>query len=163
MRGVAVEGEALDPAMRSLQDRPAGRLVDTPRFHADEAVLDEIEPADAVPAAGFVQALEQRGGREMFAIYRDRIAAFEGDFDTFGFVGRGLGGDGAAEHELLGLDPWVLQHLALGGDVEEVGVDRKRRLTALVPGDRDLVLLGVFEEPGTRGQVPLPPRGNDLD
>ena len=163
MRGAAVEGHALDPAMGGLQDRPARRLVDAPRFHADETVLDEIEPADPVPSADLVQALEQRGGREMFAINRDGVAALEGDFEIFGLIGREFRGDGAAEHELFRLDPRIFEHLALGGDVQQIGVDRKRGLAALVPGDRDLVLFGVFEKPGARGQVPFAPWRDDLD
>ena len=61
------------------------------------------------------------------------------------------------------LDPRVFQDLALGRDVQEVGVDRERRLAALVAGDRDLVLVGVFEEPGARGQVPFAPRRDHRD
>ena len=40
----------------------------------------------------------------------------------------------------------VLQHLALGGGVQQVGVDRERRLAALVLGDGDLVLLGELDQ-----------------
>src|SRR6516164_1936630 len=60
MRGTAVEGQALDPAMCGLQDRAARRLVNTARFHADKSVLDEIEPADAMLPADLVQPRQQR-------------------------------------------------------------------------------------------------------
>src|SRR5947208_2724196 len=59
MRRAAVEAEALDAAMRRQQDRAARGLVDAARFHADKAVLDEIEPADAVLAAELVEASQQ--------------------------------------------------------------------------------------------------------
>src|SRR5260370_20352278 len=59
MRRTAVEGQALDPAMRRLQDRAARRLIDAARLHADKPVLDEIEPADPMLAAELVQALQQ--------------------------------------------------------------------------------------------------------
>jgi hypothetical protein len=47
--------------------------------------------------------------------------------------------------------------------VQQVGVDRERRLAALVLGDRDLVLLGEFDQVGARLEVPLAPRRDDLD
>ena len=42
------------------QNGAAGRLVHAARLHADEAVLDEIDAADAVVAAEVVQRLQQR-------------------------------------------------------------------------------------------------------
>ena len=56
-------------------------------------------------------------------------------------------------HDLGG----VLQHLALRGGVQQVGVHRERRLAALVLGDGDLVLLGEGDQLLARAQVPLAP------
>ena len=47
--------------------------------------------------------------------------------------------------------------------MQHVGVHAERSLAALVLGDGDLVLLGEFQQPGAAGQVPLAPRGDDLD
>ena len=47
--------------------------------------------------------------------------------------------------------------------MQEVGVDRKRRLAAFVLGDRDLVLLREGEERAPGGEAPLAPRRDDLD
>ncbi len=116
-----------------------------------------------MPSADLVQALEQCGGREIFAIHRDRVAALERDFDIFGLIGREFRGDGAAEQGFFGLDPRIFQYFTLGGDVQQIGVDRKRGLAALVLGNRDLVLFGVFEESGARGQVPFAPWRDNLD
>ena len=94
---------------------------------------------------------------------RHRVAPLEADLDVLGRVGRVLGVPGAlvdVGRRLLG---GVLEHLALGGGVQEVGVDREGRLAALVPGDRDLVGLGELEQLGARGQVPLPPRRDHPD
>src|SRR5205085_5956594 len=66
--------------------------------------------------------------------------------DIFGRVGRG-----------------VLEDFALGRRVEEVGVDRERRVAALVLGDRDLVFLGEVEQRLAAGELPLAPRGDNLD
>ena len=63
MRGAAVERDRFDGAMRGEQDRPARRLVHAARLHADEAVLDEIEPADAIVVAELVERGQQGGGQ----------------------------------------------------------------------------------------------------
>ena len=62
MRRAAVERDRLDAAMRRQQDGAAGRLVDAARLHADEAVLDQIDAADAVGLAERVELREQRAG-----------------------------------------------------------------------------------------------------
>ena len=47
--------------------------------------------------------------------------------------------------------------------MQKIGIDGKRRLAALVLGDRDLILLGEGEERGARGQIPFAPGRDDLD
>jgi hypothetical protein len=47
--------------------------------------------------------------------------------------------------------------------VQEVRIDRERRFAALVLGDRDLMLLGEFNEPGARCQIPFAPGRDDAD
>ena len=41
--------------------------------------------------------------------------------------------------------------------MQQIGVDRERRLAALVLGDRNLMLLGELDQLGARGQIPFPP------
>ena len=53
--GVALDANLLEGLVGLVQDRAAGRLVDAARFHADEAVLDQVQPAD--PA--YVAEIEQ--------------------------------------------------------------------------------------------------------
>ena len=65
---------------------------------------------------------------------------------TVGLSGAFSGIDGARIDVVGHLLRRVFQHLALGGGVQQVGVDRERRLAALVLGDRDLVLLGELEQ-----------------
>src|SRR5580658_10234113 len=103
MRRTAVEGQALDTAMGREQDCAAGRLVNPARFHADKPALYQVQPADPVPTSERGQACEQPRGRERLAVDRDRITALKGDLDIFRSIGRGFGGDGAAEDEFLGL------------------------------------------------------------
>ena len=47
--------------------------------------------------------------------------------------------------------------------MQQVGVGRERRLAALILGDRDLVLLGVVDQRGARGEAPFAPRRDHLD
>jgi hypothetical protein len=47
--------------------------------------------------------------------------------------------------------------------VQQVGVDRERRLAALVLGDRDLVLLGEGDQLLARAQIPFAPGRDDID
>ena len=107
--------------------------------------------------------MSRAAGESALAVDRDRVAALEADLDVLGRVGRLLRVDGAlvdVRRRLLG---GVLEHLAFGGGVQEVRVDRERRLAALVPRDRDLVRLGELEEPSAGGEVPFAPRRDDAD
>ena len=47
--------------------------------------------------------------------------------------------------------------------MQQIGVDRERRLAALVLGDRDLVLLGELDQVAARLEVPFPPGRDHLD
>jgi hypothetical protein len=60
MGRTTVERDRFDGAVGRQQDGAAGGLVDAARLHADEAVLDEVETADAVVAAVVVEFGEQR-------------------------------------------------------------------------------------------------------
>ena len=94
---------------------------------------------------------------------RDRVALQEFDLDVARLVRRLLGRHRPAVDEFLRLMPGIFQRFALGRDVQQVGVDRKRRLAALVLGDGDLVLLGEFEELAAGIEVPLAPGRDHLD
>ena len=62
MRRTAIERDRFDAAMRGEQDGAARRLVHAARLHADEAVLDQVEPADAVLATERVEPRQQLAG-----------------------------------------------------------------------------------------------------
>src|SRR6478752_4742444 len=79
MRRAAIERDRLDGAMRREQDRAAGRLVDAARLHADEAVLDKVDAADAVRLAERVELGEDRGRRQRLAVEADSVALVETD------------------------------------------------------------------------------------
>src|SRR6185312_14316177 len=113
MRGAAIERDALHAAVRREQDGAARGLIDAARLHADEAVLDEIEPADAVLAAMLVELGQELGRRQRRAVDRDGIALLEPDLDIGRLVRRLRRIDGAREHVGDGLDPGILQRLSL--------------------------------------------------
>ena len=142
---------------------PPGRLVHAARLHADETVLDQIEPADAIIVAELVQRGEQGRGAHRLAVDRDWIALLEGDLDDGRLVGRVLGMNGARIDVSWRLLRRILQNFALGGDVQQVGIGRKRRFAALVLGDRNLVLFGEGEKRVAGGEAPFSPRRDDLD
>ena len=96
-------------------------------------------------------------GREPLAVKRDRVAAFELDADVSGRVGRLLRIERTRIDVIGHLLRRVLQHFPFGRSMQQVGVDRERRLAALVLRDRDLVLLGEGDQRLARTQVPFPP------
>ncbi len=67
--------------MGVVQDRRGRRLVDLAALDPDQAILDVVDPPDAVRAAQRVQPLDQLDRRQALAIERDRDAALEVDHD----------------------------------------------------------------------------------
>ncbi len=114
-------------------------------------------------AAQLVELGEQRGGRHRLAIDGDGIAPLEADGDDGRLVRRFLRRERARVDVIRHLDGRILQHLPLGGGVEQVRVHRERALAALVLGDRDLVLLGEGDQLLAGAQVPFAPGGDDRD
>ena len=110
-----------------------------------------------------VQPGEQAGRRQLLAVDADRVALGEADGDLGDGIGRRHRRDRALVDIGRRLDGGILQHLALGGGVQQVGVDRERRLAALVLGDRDLVLLGELDQLLAALEGPLAPGRDDLD
>ena len=103
------------------------------------------------------------GGRQRLAVDRNRIALLEADPDDGRLVGRVLRRDGALIDVRRRLDRRVLQHFALRRGVQQIGVDRERRLAALVLGDLDLMLLGELDQIAARLERPFPPGRDHLD
>ena len=79
------------------------------------------------------------------------------------FVRRVLGRSRQAPHALGGLDPRILQLVALEGDVHQVAVNRVGRLVATLALDGDAVIGRVGEESFPGVQIPFPPRCDDAD
>ena len=149
--------------MRRQQDGTAGCLVDAARLHADKAVLHQVEPANAVRPAELVQFGEQGRGRHRHAVDGDRVTLLETDFHIGRGIGRFLWRDGAGIDVFRCFFRRIFQHFAFRRDVQQVGVDRERRFAALVFRYGNLVRFGVFDQACAAGEVPFPPRCDDLD
>ena len=160
MASTRVQRDLFDAAVCFQQDRAAGGFVNPARFHTDKAVFHQIQPPDAMRAADFVQAGQDRGGRHPHAVDRHSIARLKPDFDHLGLI-RGLFGADRALIDIFGrFLRRVFQHFAFGRGVQQVRINAERRFAALVLGDRNLVRLGIFQQMGARQQRPFAPRGN---
>ncbi len=87
--------------MGRVQNRHAGRFVHAAALHADEAVLDNIDPPHAVAAADRVQFLHHRQRRFFLAVERHRHAGLKADRKALDFVRRLLRRNGHAEVDQL--------------------------------------------------------------
>ena len=65
------------------QQRSARRLVTAARLDADKAVFDQINPADGIAPANFVQQLDQRNRIQLHAVHRDRHSLLRTRSSTF--------------------------------------------------------------------------------
>jgi hypothetical protein len=98
----AVEGDRLDGAVGAQQDGAARGFVAAARLHADVAVLDQVEAADAVLAAQLVEPASSSWRLHALAVDRDQIALLEFEIDVLGGIGRLLRRHRPAPHRLLG-------------------------------------------------------------
>src|SRR5690625_4970040 len=104
---LALEGDALELLVGGDQGHRAGCLVDLAGLDAHQAVLDDVDAADALGAGAAVHLLDGLQGVDGTTVDRDRDAALEGDDDLVGHrrEGRIVG---VAEDVLGGLVPDVL-------------------------------------------------------
>src|SRR5579871_4685677 len=146
--------------MSSDQQRATGSFVASAGLHTDKAVLDQIDAADCVAAADFIEQLNKRNRIHLEAIDRDRNALGEADADFFFLVWcllRRTGQlPGRGQRRIAG----IFELSALVADVPEVAVPAVNLLAA--GGDRDAVGLGVIEAIFAGLQCPLSPRSDNL-
>ena len=174
--GIAVDGEGFEVLVGSQKNGAAGGLVDAAAFHANEAVLDDVNAADAVSATEVVEEAHDTVGSEegvavllaldlevsklanvagkLVVFESDDLAFFEEALKIFGFVRGVLRGDGEDIHVLVGgggaIIPSVLERAGFEGDVEEVPVHGVG--LALGSLHVDIVLLTIGDHFGTAGE-----------
>src|SRR5688500_12069537 len=99
--------------MSRMEYGPARRLVNTPRLHADIAILDQIDAANAMLGAEIVHLRQKFGGRQCLVIDRNQIATPIIDFNIHGSSGRLFQRPAPDKHVWRRLFPWILKHAAL--------------------------------------------------
>ncbi len=163
MGGFPIQRQRFHRPMRLEHDGAAGGFIATARFHPDIAVFHDVRPTDAVRAAQLVQAGQYGGGRQRLAVDRHDVAVTVAQFEIKRLVGGLFRRHRPTPHRLIRLAPWVFQHAALVGNVQEIRIHRIRRFRTALHLDRDAVLLGVSQQFLAREQIPFPPRRDDLD
>ena len=150
--------------MRLLHDRSARGLVAAARLHADVAILDQIEAADAVLAANTVELGERLRRSHRFAVDRDDVTVRIFELEIFCRVGCFFGRRRPPPHIVFGLQRGIFQRPSFVADVQQIGVHRIRAAAGLVLHfDGDAVFRGVFEQFFARGKIPFPPRRDHTD
>ena len=164
MGDFAVQCDGLDGSVCLEHDGAAGGFVAAARLHADVAVLHQVETADAVLAAEFIQFGQDLCGRKFRAIERHDIAVGEFEIKVFGLVRCIFRRYRPAPHALFGFGGGVFQMAAFVGNVQQVGVHGVGRTALLVLHvDRNAVLLGIGHQFFARQQIPFAPRRDDFD
>lgn len=165
---LGVHDKALEIQMRQLEDRHGGGVVAAAGFEANEAVLDNVDAADAVGVAELVERNKELDGVGVRLLWGDdlcRDALFELDGDIGGGRGRIFGGVGHGPHVGGRALVRVLEDAGLVGAVGKVGVHAPGLRFCASNGD--IVLLGVVEEVLTAlefvAELREPPWGDDFD
>src|ERR1700751_4598126 len=153
MHHLAVKRELLDGAMAMHQDSHSWTLIHTARLDAHVTILDQIDPSHAVPAAYFVGPLYEPGGREPFAVDRNRIAAIELDLNILRLIRGVFGCDRHLEDIIVWLRPWVLQNATLITDMDQVSIGRVWLLGR--NRHRNLLFGGISDHVGAPGEWPV--------
>ncbi len=109
--------------MGLIEDCAAGRLVHAAALHADDAVLDDVDDADAVLAAELVAGADDVGELHLLTVHRNRDALLKVDRDV-GLPVRCLLRRGGQNQQVVvvGLERRILELKALVGDVPDVAV-----------------------------------------
>ena len=162
MRLFAIERDRLDGAVGFKHNRTTGCFVASAALHADEAVFDEIEAADTVFLAVFVQCGQYLRRGQFIAVDGDRIAVSVGDRNIFRRVRCLFRTHGPPPHFLFGFVHRIFQSAAFIGNMEQVGVHRIGRFFSML-FDGDTVCFGESQKFLPAVEIPLSPGGDDGD
>src|SRR5690606_37307025 len=116
---LALDGDVLQLLVRGDQGDGAGRLVDLAALDAHEAVLDDVDAADALRAGAAVHLLDGLQRRDGYAVDRDGDALLEREDDLVG-DGRERRVVRVGVDVLGGLVPDVLEEAGLHGAAPHV-------------------------------------------
>ena len=162
MRAFLIQSDGLQNIDGLVQDGTAGGLVHAAALHAHQAVLHDIQQADAVLAAQLVQVFHQLHSAHLLAVHGGGDALFKVDGHIGGLIGSLLGADAQLQEAglvVLRLVGGAFQIQTLVAQVPQVLVLGIVGLAVDLQGD--VVSLGVIDLLVTALDVPLTPRSND--
>src|SRR5205085_12425564 len=126
---VAAQCQALQSAMRGMQYSGSRSLVDFAGLDANQAILDMIDPPDAILSCKLVQTFDQRNAFHLFAVQGYGDAVLKGNLHIAGLccgLALKVGTDRPGVDLLWRLCPGVFQDAALDAASPEVLIDRIR-------------------------------------
>src|SRR5438132_14356628 len=126
-----------------MQEHSGRRFVDLARFDPDEAVLDHVDPPDAVFPREVVEPVDEVDALDLRAVDRDRNAFVEADLDLARLCRRLFGVDRPLEDVARRRAPGVFEHTGLDRTAPQIHVDA---VWIFLRGlDRDVVLAGIVD------------------
>ena len=149
-----------------MQDRPTRGLVDAPALHAHKPVLHHIDPPHPVLPSQLVQRLHHPQRGQLLAVHGHAVAFFELQHDVLRPVRRVFRGDRKGKHLFVGwgkgIEPRILQHTGLVGDMQKVPIHRIRFFRTGLNGNPLLVTVSDHLHPSRKLlPEPLIPPGCD--
>ena len=151
--------EELEFTMGLVEHDGRRGLVDLARLDADQAILDVVDPADAVLAPELVERTDQLDAVGLATVEGHGLAVIERDLHLLRLIGRAPRVHGPLERLRRRLDPGIFQDSGLDRPAPEVLIGAEDRFLGRL--DLDAVLRGKLEFLRAR-PLPLADRGDDL-
>ena len=140
---LAIEGECFEFTMGEHDEGAPRGFVTATGLDADETVFDQIDTADGIAGADFIQQFDQLNGLKLHTVDRNWFAGDKADLDRLFVVWsvfrRAGHGPGAVEGRVVG----IFEFAAFVADVPDIAVTRVNLLPA--GGNGDAVRFGVVE------------------
>src|SRR5580698_520288 len=152
---IAIKAKGLVFVVSGKQQRASRSFVAATRLDTNKAILHQIDAADSVASADFVQQFNQRYGVESLSTHRNWYAFFEPNFNLLFFVRsllRRLRQLPCARERRVAR---VFQLSAFVADVPEIAIATVDLFAA--GSYRDATLLGVVEAIFARFEIPFAP------
>ena len=121
------------------QNRAARRFVNAAAFHTNETIFNQVDPADAVVTAQFVQLGQQGSRRQFFTVDRDGITFSKINGDFRWVCRRPPTAPSCENKHSRAVHPTDLPAPSFGGNMQKIGVNRERRLAPFILGNGNLI------------------------
>src|SRR5690348_12758599 len=158
--GLAVDGEALEFAMRRYKKGSAGRFVRAAGLHAHKAILDKIGAAHTVSRRDFIEQVQQIDGAQLRSVHGCGVSGLETYLDFLGLVGSLFRRNSPLPHGFVWRIGRVFEFATFVAQVPDVTVTAVNVLLGLLNGN--LVLFGVRDGILAGVNVPFTPWRDNL-